>query len=446
MTVKTRPDTDGSALICDTTVTGTSATPTNYTTALAHGATYYWYVKASNSSWSAGDTFTPALLSPRTLSPQKDTPTSLTPTYKWQATHASMVTFTVAVKTAPTASGTLMLYLAGQTDTSITPSGAQYTIALSPSTTYYWQVKSIDTGTWSAYETFTTSAGGGAGASALGAAPTQFTICDPFADTASLRTPDGTEWSVTLEDAAAGTVLTASVPDGAEGSFVASADTSEIGDYAAGSSTIVELELTSATGEDLSKDQSIVRTLSINWSKLNEFNPADVAIFWYDPAQNAWREVFSVPGLVVPWPDGSMEYRRDPVAQTISVRVSHFSIYGLFPKAPGLNIGSVATVGDIIVYPNPFVPNDGNNANGRPYDGTDGSGIIFQVPANENIEVKIYNLRGELVDEAQINTATGMASGWDAKNRDGEDVRSGVYFVVFNGNSGRKVVKLMVIR
>ncbi|HPP88547.1 MAG TPA: T9SS type A sorting domain-containing protein, partial [bacterium] len=68
---------------------------------------------------------------------------------------------------------------------------------------------------------------------------------------------------------------------------------------------------------------------------------------------------------------------------------------------------------------------------------------IIGLPANAKIE--IYDILGQLVDECEPLTNQGMVI-WDAYNKKGEKVASGVYLVVIESPLGKKVKKLAIIR
>ncbi|MDI6793954.1 MAG: T9SS type A sorting domain-containing protein [bacterium] len=94
---------------------------------------------------------------------------------------------------------------------------------------------------------------------------------------------------------------------------------------------------------------------------------------------------------------------------------------------------------NVVVYPNPYKPNDGQIRTGDA-----STGIVFiNLPEARN-QVKVYNLAGELVRESPT---TWVSWTWDTKNNGGEWVESGVYFYVITNERGEvKTGKLAVIR
>ena len=108
---------------------------------------------------------------------------------------------------------------------------------------------------------------------------------------------------------------------------------------------------------------------------------------------------------------------------------NHFTIFGLFGSAaPDLD--------SVIVYPNPFKPNDKVPETG------DCRGIIFD-QLTENATLKIFNLAGELVYEK--SGITGKVQ-WNAKNESGKEVASGVYIYLITDSGKKASGKLVIIR
>ncbi|HON55434.1 MAG TPA: T9SS type A sorting domain-containing protein, partial [bacterium] len=102
---------------------------------------------------------------------------------------------------------------------------------------------------------------------------------------------------------------------------------------------------------------------------------------------------------------------------------------------------------NVIVKPNPFVPNDGKDETGKNYISgiANSGGIIFDnLPANAAI--KIFTLRGALVTEKSLNNTTSNKYQWDVKNDAGREVASGVYLFVVTSPSGTKTGKFVIIR
>ena len=131
-------------------------------------------------------------------------------------------------------------------------------------------------------------------------------------------------------------------------------------------------------------------------------------------------------------------------ADKIIARLSHFSIYGVFSAGAPVQ----ATMDNIVIFPNPFKPNDGNPATGSEFSGNLDAGNITGIhiiglPASAKI--KIYDILGQLVDECEPLANQGMAI-WDARNKKGAKVASGAYMVLIESPLGKVVKKLAIVR
>lgn len=118
---------------------------------------------------------------------------------------------------------------------------------------------------------------------------------------------------------------------------------------------------------------------------------------------------------------------------TVTVEVDHLSIFRVAYYTSVANDFS-----NVRVYPNPFKPYDGNDETGN-YS----RGIIFD-QLTENAAIKIFNLAGELVNEL---SGTGEIR-WDARNKEGKEVASGVYIYLVTDKAGNKPAtgKFVIIR
>ncbi|MDI6752405.1 MAG: T9SS type A sorting domain-containing protein [bacterium] len=115
-------------------------------------------------------------------------------------------------------------------------------------------------------------------------------------------------------------------------------------------------------------------------------------------------------------------------SNTVSAPISSFSVYVLM----GLSTGDTTTLSNIYVYPNPF--------------SSSASGITFRgLPTTEEVEIKIYNVAGELIiDKKHI---TGSSWQWNAHNKSGKKVASGIYIYSITNNRNQKIIgKLAIIR
>lgn len=130
----------------------------------------------------------------------------------------------------------------------------------------------------------------------------------------------------------------------------------------------------------------------------------------------------------------------DIVRNRITGQVSHLTIFTLMGGASGATNAS-----GVLVYPNPWRPNDGIADNGREYiPGDLTTGILFEnLPAGAR--VRVLSILGELVMERHVGT--GGTYQWDVRNQRGLPVASGQYMVVIEAPNGSRLVeKLTVIR
>ncbi|OGH64005.1 MAG: hypothetical protein A3I06_11750 [Candidatus Lindowbacteria bacterium RIFCSPLOWO2_02_FULL_62_12] len=108
--------------------------------------------------------------------------------------------------------------------------------------------------------------------------------------------------------------------------------------------------------------------------------------------------------------------------------VNHLTIFAVLGRAPA------ATVDNAIAYPNPFKPNSGL-----------GHTQVFFDNLPDGARIRIYDVSGQIVDEIDMVVGTGRAV-WDATNKHGISVASGVYIYMIEGGGARKIGKVMVIK
>jgi hypothetical protein len=123
---------------------------------------------------------------------------------------------------------------------------------------------------------------------------------------------------------------------------------------------------------------------------------------------------------------------------------SHFSPFFFAPDTGTTTVG----LARLIVGPNPYRPNDGNEQTGKVYvAGDNTTGVIFRnLPPN--VKIEIYTILGEKVIDISKNSATSGQVNWSGKNAEGRDVASGYYlYVVTDQSTGQRVTgKVAVIR
>ncbi|RMH54502.1 MAG: T9SS C-terminal target domain-containing protein [Candidatus Hydrogenedentota bacterium] len=133
-----------------------------------------------------------------------------------------------------------------------------------------------------------------------------------------------------------------------------------------------------------------------------------------------------------------------PSGSDTAAAVSSASGSSLFVSEAGSALA--ASLDTVIVYPNPFIPNDGNDRTGRPFEpATAGTGIIFDNLPGQ-VDIRVYDVAGRPVATLTKSSAEGRYR-WDVRSDDGRDLDSGIYFAVLVSSAGDVAVKkIMIIR
>ncbi|MBI5210421.1 MAG: IPT/TIG domain-containing protein [Elusimicrobia bacterium] len=158
--------------------------------------------------------------------------------------------------------------------------------------------------------------------------------------------------------------------------------------------------------------------------------PDDVVLHYWNKGRGEWEP---------------LETDVDPVKGRVRTLTDHFSVYQamvmLTPAA------AAADLSDILVYPVPWVPNDGVADNGKTYDPSDPeSGIVFG-NLTQSVRIQVYSMTGELVEDKTVEASGGKLQ-WDGKNKRGRQAASGGYVAVITDRAtGKKTSrKLAIIR
>lgn len=129
-------------------------------------------------------------------------------------------------------------------------------------------------------------------------------------------------------------------------------------------------------------------------------------------------------------------FRYEPVSNTcvpletyatngsVRAQINHFSLFQLGQVTLATDAGTAR------VFPNPFRTS------------SDSYVTIDRVPPNSR--VRIFTLRGELVSDVLVNSS-GIAT-WAGTNGSGRSVASGLYLVLVEAGSTKKILKLSVLR
>jgi parallel beta-helix repeat protein len=139
--------------------------------------------------------------------------------------------------------------------------------------------------------------------------------------------------------------------------------------------------------------------------------------------------------------DGTIEFT---VSSNTAENYAGFSVFRIITSG----FSTSGTADETVVYPNPFVPTDGNDNTGF-YGSADRAGIHFGAGPDRgfppNTTIKIYTIRGQLVDKETTNS--GGIIQWDAHTENGDPAASGVYiYRIEVPNRGDKVGKFAIVR
>jgi len=162
----------------------------------------------------------------------------------------------------------------------------------------------------------------------------------------------------------------------------------------------------------------------------NAYNPETIQrfrIFYFDENKQEWDYLISV---------------NDSIKKAIISETQFLYIIGLFLETE-INSPTSPNLDNIVIYPNPFKPNDNNNRTGIDYNGSAGSGIYFQgLPTY--CKIKIIDLAGKELFEITTNNQSYYQ--WNCRDKNNEIVQSGIYFVKFSFNNETVVKKLLIAR
>lgn len=205
--------------------------------------------------------------------------------------------------------------------------------------------------------------------------------------------------------------------------------------------------ITAANEKVLARGDEYLHPLDLTVSEINAYGIDDIrftgnfaapvtVIIKYDDENNDGVVDGTSPAVLA---RGLMMYRLDEVnglwvkvpgstvhlsenEHYVSADVNHFSVYMLMATAAG-------NLADAYVFPNPFVPSKGHTQ------------ITF-TNLSSGCKIKIFTLTGDL---AKTLTGDGQVT-WNAKNEQGEDLASGLYYFVIESSSDVKKGKLVIVR
>jgi len=195
-------------------------------------------------------------------------------------------------------------------------------------------------------------------------------------------------------------------------------------------STIREFEIfKNGQVVDLENDTSLISNVQIFYELPDTMLTQELSVFRLE--NNEWKDILSYSGNSVIKTDTGL-----------IVSLMHFSFYIVLPPD---TVYYYTSLDSVVIFPNPFIPNDGIAKTGVEYDIDPQKGGIHIKGLTYQCKVEIYSILGELIDEFTKNDNSGMYI-WNAKNKKGDKVASGIYFVVIKGNNQKVVKKIAIIR
>lgn len=177
---------------------------------------------------------------------------------------------------------------------------------------------------------------------------------------------------------------------------------------------------------------SIFKNIKLIFDVPIEFKNLYYKIYYFNEIKKLWE------------PLDESKITRNNIDNTITASLTHFSIYGVFPASELVH----QTLNDVVIFPNPFRPNDGNPLTGEEFVGSPTAenltGIHIKNLTGNNV-IEIYTLNGQLVNE--ITTKPNQARViWDGKTSNGDKCVSGLYLILIKGQNEKVIKKLTIIR
>jgi len=158
--------------------------------------------------------------------------------------------------------------------------------------------------------------------------------------------------------------------------------------------------------------KNITITIEYDNTDVIGVNESNLILCRYDNSDNKWI---------------TLQSTRYPQENKIIATITHLSQFQLMEKISATNLHGV------IAYPNPFKPTEGH------------TNIYLKYLTDEST-INIYTLSGELITTIEETNGDGQII-WNAKNKDGYDVASGVYiYLIKNPQGEKKIGKLAIIR
>ncbi|OGH63894.1 MAG: hypothetical protein A3I06_02050 [Candidatus Lindowbacteria bacterium RIFCSPLOWO2_02_FULL_62_12] len=199
--------------------------------------------------------------------------------------------------------------------------------------------------------------------------------------------------------------------------------------------TAFEINLYTETGADVGSERSAFGAVRLLWKPASGSDLAGLPLsamkfHTLNEATGGWE---AVTGSA--WDAGQNAVIGAPF---------HFSFYAVFPDTGKL---AASDLSKVIVYPNPYIPYDGIDENGKPpLPGDFTTGIIVD-NISADITVRVFTVAGRELFNRKV-TGAGRFQ-WDLSTIDpigGQMVASGVYLMVITDNkTGQRVTKKVAI-
>ncbi|HPN32390.1 MAG TPA: hypothetical protein PKY81_15670, partial [bacterium] len=165
------------------------------------------------------------------------------------------------------------------------------------------------------------------------------------------------------------------------------------------------------------------------------------------PVREEWLTVWYRENISENWKIfNTKNFKFDYEKNFVSITTEHFTMFALFTVAEAMNMNN--STENVVVYPNPYIPNGSDPKQGKPYSQSDASsGVVFE-GVNDGTKIEIFTIRGKRVWSITVSNSASInwKCRWNAKNDSGEDVASGWYLYVINKNGNKKTGKLAIVR
>ena len=173
--------------------------------------------------------------------------------------------------------------------------------------------------------------------------------------------------------------------------------------------TPTNIGLEATLSPNIEPSQPVGLSMSYQNANVTAFTPGSFVIARCDTTTGVWVPLASTV---------------DPLTQAVTAISDHLSVFQIMQAT------LLTSVSQFKIGPNPLRPSRGQHQ------------MRFLGPPNT--EIRIYTLTGQLVKE--LTTAADGTAAWDATNKSGRDVASGVYFIFVKASGKSETYKAIVER